>query len=523
MTRLFWMLLSMSFAAGALSLLVIGLTPLTRRRFSAGWHRLIHCVALAFYALPLGPLAAALWRALAPRSAAEPGFFAELPVALRNVNLTHSPAEISSALPGDWQAALVRALPAVWLAVAVLLLLWRCRQLRRFQRQIERTSTPVTEQELCDELRRAVRESGCRHPIRLLESACIQSPIITVLRRSAEGRIALVLPAGQWANEELRLILRHELTHCRQRDLWVKWAGLLLRTVHWYNPAIYLLVKRLDRWIERACDEILAREMDTAQRRAYGCAILDVLARAGKCGGGIHAALGEDKQDMKERLSAIMHAKPSSKRAKRTSAALLALVCAVGVLISMVGCDAPAASTAKPATGEAAGSGTQVGDFPGNALSVTDAADDAVETIPAASEDYGQGPEQFLWPIDEKVSATTFQGHVGNGVDFAPGGGGDPVYASAAGVVVRAVAGYTGYGHYIVLDHGGGYQTRYAHLGSIEIAQGDEVAAGQTIGTIGRTGRATGNHLHFEVRRDGECLHPLDYVNADNTPMDFPE
>lgn len=304
----------MSFSGGILTLLVICFTPLTRRRFSAIWHRSIHCVLLAFYAIPAGPLFSTLCRMIVPHDASEPAFLPDLPAPLRNLNFTHPPAEISSTLLGSLWKVLIQALPAVWSIVTLGLLLWHLLQLRTFQINIERTSTSVTDQAILNALHRVVGETDCHNPIRLLESPCIQSPIITVLRRNAEGRIALVLPPGEWGPGELQLILRHELTHYRQRDLWVKWAGLLLRIVHWYNPAIHLLVNLLNRWIERACDEILVQTMDASQRRAYGRTILDVLARTKRSSNGIHAALCEDKQDMKERLTAMIHAKPISKK-----------------------------------------------------------------------------------------------------------------------------------------------------------------------------------------------------------------
>ncbi len=91
--------------------------------------------------------------------------------------------------------------------------------------------------------------------------------------------------------------------------------------------------------------------------------------------------------------------------------------------------------------------------------------------------------------------------HGWNGVDFAAPAG-TPVYAAASGTVILSrVGGWNGgYGNYIVIDHGDGTQTLYAHLSTDIVSVGQQVAGGQNIGTVGRTGKATGNHLHFEVR-----------------------
>ncbi len=91
--------------------------------------------------------------------------------------------------------------------------------------------------------------------------------------------------------------------------------------------------------------------------------------------------------------------------------------------------------------------------------------------------------------------------HGWNAVDLgAPAG--TPIYAAAAGtVIVSKVGGYNGgYGNYVVIDHGNGTQTLYAHFSSISVSVGQSVSKGEKLGGVGRTGDATGNHLHFEVR-----------------------
>ena len=93
------------------------------------------------------------------------------------------------------------------------------------------------------------------------------------------------------------------------------------------------------------------------------------------------------------------------------------------------------------------------------------------------------------------------------GLDIA-GDKGQPVYATAAGVVTHA--GRQGaYGNLIVIDHGFGLETRYGHLSGFQVHQGDRVQRGDLIGRLGATGRATGNHLHYEVLANGRLLNPL--------------
>ncbi|MEO0601851.1 MAG: M23 family metallopeptidase [Myxococcota bacterium] len=94
-----------------------------------------------------------------------------------------------------------------------------------------------------------------------------------------------------------------------------------------------------------------------------------------------------------------------------------------------------------------------------------------------------------------------------DGVDIAAPRG-TPIRAARAGRVVRAES-VGGYGKLVVVDHGGGLETRYAHCEAIDVTVGTHVAAGEVLGRVGDTGRATGPHLHFEVRRDGRAIDPV--------------
>ncbi|MBE1203581.1 peptidoglycan DD-metalloendopeptidase family protein [Aminobacter carboxidus] len=99
-----------------------------------------------------------------------------------------------------------------------------------------------------------------------------------------------------------------------------------------------------------------------------------------------------------------------------------------------------------------------------------------------------------------------------SGMDFrAPYG--SPARATAAGTVIKA--GWNGgYGRMVEIDHGGGFTTRYAHLSKILVAPDQQIAVGDEIGEVGSSGRSTGPHLHYEVRRDGEAVDPLRFIKT---------
>jgi murein DD-endopeptidase MepM/ murein hydrolase activator NlpD len=104
------------------------------------------------------------------------------------------------------------------------------------------------------------------------------------------------------------------------------------------------------------------------------------------------------------------------------------------------------------------------------------------------------------------------RGALHTGLDFG-GPRNAPVLATAPGTVVES--GRQGaYGIMVVIDHGMGIETRYAHLSRALVRVGDRVQTGRKVGIMGRTGRATGHHLHYEIRVDGRPLNPKPFLEA---------
>ena len=131
---------------------------------------------------------------------------------------------------------------------------------------------------------------------------------------------------------------------------------------------------------------------------------------------------------------------------------------------------------------------------------------------------------QFGWPLPGYSMLTSYYGWRFNNSDFHTGldisGSqcyGKTVVAANPGTVAFVNTAYkagVGYGIYLIIDHGGGYSTLYAHLSAIDVNVGDVVARGTPIAKVGATGWATGPHLHFEVRIDGKTQNPLSYLGS---------
>lgn len=120
----------------------------------------------------------------------------------------------------------------------------------------------------------------------------------------------------------------------------------------------------------------------------------------------------------------------------------------------------------------------------------------------------------FIWPVGGNGGYVScriwgYSGHTGVDIASQPG---TPIYAAAAGQVVTAQYWGGAYGHYVKIGHGNGLYTLYAHNSKLYVNPGDYVEQGQLIAAMGRTGRATGNHCHFEIINNGRYLDPLQYV-----------
>lgn len=162
--------------------------------------------------------------------------------------------------------------------------------------------------------------------------------------------------------------------------------------------------------------------------------------------------------------------------------------------------------------------------------STTSAAANNATTSASSDNSYATNAK-WAWPLGTRwcyisskygyrnpnISGWGFHG----GIDIAGGQGrlhGAPVYATRSGTVIAAVTSYDpkGYGIYVIIDHGDGYSSLYAHMSARYVSTGDKVSQGQKIGLVGDTGNSDGAHLHFEIRHYGQKQDPLKFVTNPN-------
>ncbi len=108
------------------------------------------------------------------------------------------------------------------------------------------------------------------------------------------------------------------------------------------------------------------------------------------------------------------------------------------------------------------------------------------------------------------------------GMDFAAPVG-TKIYATGDGVVERVQTLRGGYGKNVLISHGYGYETLYAHMDNVSVREGEKVVRGQSIGTVGNTGKSTGPHCHYEVHKDGNVMNPQHYYFKDLSSQEYDE
>ena len=162
-------------------------------------------------------------------------------------------------------------------------------------------------------------------------------------------------------------------------------------------------------------------------------------------------------------------------------------------------------------------------------LSVADRVEAAMQEVAAK---YGQALPPLSLPLSGisyvQVGASTgermnpfYKGNARHdGLDIIASQG-DPVYAAAKGRVTTVVRSFKGEGNVVVISHGDGYVTRYCHLGDIYVSQGQTVAVGKKIASVGLSGNSLVPHLHFEVLKDGQPRDPVHYFFASVSPSDY--
>ena len=226
----------------------------------------------------------------------------------------------------------------VWAAGALAILFYRAVLRARFARRLRVICEAPGEWET-DMFLQLCAEMGIKKPPTFWRVHAGVSPFITGIRRPR-----IVLP-DTVTQAELPLVLRHELTHYKRHDLLYRAAVYAVSAIHWFNPAVYVMQRLVEREMELSCDEAALASMEYEQRRQYGLSVLMLMKRNRTIVPGT-AFLSERRQDMQKRMEGIMTKKTYGLWAKISAIALAAaMVCSTTALSAGISQANPVKST----------------------------------------------------------------------------------------------------------------------------------------------------------------------------------
>lgn len=227
---------------------------------------------------------------------------------------------------GPWMNAIHvdNVLLLFWLTGVLYNVFWQTRGYRRYIRRLKETSAEVQSEALRGIFEEQKRSLGIRRAIPLRVSGAADCPML-----AGFAEPVLWLPREDLPAQDAMFIFRHELTHYKRRDLWLKLLLVAARSVHWFNPLVRLLTRFAQEDIELACDDAVVRGMDGGQRRAYGETILRS-AQAQVRRRALVSCFTGDKETLMRRFEGLF-----DKRAKKRGAALIV---AAAVLVASLGC-----------------------------------------------------------------------------------------------------------------------------------------------------------------------------------------
>lgn len=189
----------------------------------------------------------------------------------------------------------------VWAAGAAGVLLWNLCGYARFRRTAGRWARPIADERCREALRQARRSLGVKKTVRLRYCPAVGSPMLVGTRRPM-----ILLPDTKLTERELALVLRHELTHLKRRDIPRRALALTACALHWFNPLVWMAARMQVFYCEAACDERVLRGADLDERQYYSETIIAVIRRRTGPRTALSTSFYGGKKSMKKRIAAIM-------------------------------------------------------------------------------------------------------------------------------------------------------------------------------------------------------------------------
>ena len=309
-------LLSLSVSGALLLLLILGLKPLYKNKFSKRWQYYIWIVVALRFLLPFTPdttIIGSLFEkfdttAITNEIPANPN----VPVPADTGNSKAEPIQTNR----ETTTAAMRepvdkyvCLFFIWSALALVLFVRKITVYQGFIQYIKAGNKEVSDIKILNLLSDCEEKLNIKTRVELSCNPLIASPMLIGFFRPR-----IILPAHEWEDKELSYIFVHELIHYKQRDMFYKWLIQIVVCVHWFNPFVYLLEKEVNKSCELSCDEKVISVLDDTARREYGDILISFLKSNNLYKSSLASVtLTEGAEQLKERLGAIMKFRKKSK------------------------------------------------------------------------------------------------------------------------------------------------------------------------------------------------------------------
>lgn len=316
-----WMFAA-SLRASVLAVAILGVQAISRRWLPAQWRYALWLPMLLVLVLPVLPTVPF---GLFPSKMEEPRVMSPDPAILEKAG----PAVVETPMPVQAESiSMAGVLAITWLVGACVVFGVGFAGYRRSMRRIGKSSV-VAGESLLRDIRNAASEAGVRRLPQVLVSPKVESPAVTGIFRPS-----LLLPAGfpkGFNEEETRLILLHEFTHLKRRDLAVNGLSCVLQALHWFNPILWFAFARMRVDREAACDAGVLSIGKVDRRAVYGGALLKLEGGFPSCGLSLgFVGIFERAAGLKSRIREISNHRPGGVSGKMTGLGLMALLVTFG-------------------------------------------------------------------------------------------------------------------------------------------------------------------------------------------------
>ncbi len=309
-------LLSLSVSGALLLLLILGLKPLYKNRFSKRWQHYIWIVVALRFLLPFTPdnaIVGSLFEkidtvAITNEIPTSPNIPVPADTGNNNAEPIQTNREINAAAMREPINKYV-CLFFIWSALALILFVRKITVYQGFIQYIKAGNKEVSDIKILNLLSDCEEKLNIKTRVELSCNPLIASPMLIGFFRPR-----IILPAHEWEDKELSYIFVHELIHYKQRDMFYKWLIQIVVCVHWFNPFVYLLEKEVNKSCELSCDEKVISVLDDTARREYGDTLISFLKSNNLYKSSLASVtLTEGAEQLKERLDAIMNFKSKTK------------------------------------------------------------------------------------------------------------------------------------------------------------------------------------------------------------------